>query len=294
MQFQRVVAGVDFGQPSLHAVEWASRHLAAASELILAHSIHVPPAPHFMRGGYPDHDQLSATLREGAESRLQELAQSLDHPKVRIEIREGKPSEQMCAIAEEVEADLVVVGEHGPRRGIWNIMGSTAEKLLSNCDRPTLLARRLPDGSFQSILVAVDEDATGARALRTAHALAELFGAKVSAVHVVSDSLYWNTERTCGPEEARKVKASLQEQAHDWLAEEAGKAGFAPDCLDLEIASGQPDYAIPTAAERCGADLIVMGRPGITGVEGAVLGSATRSVIHYATCSVWMLERLDA
>ena len=293
VELQRVVVGVDFARQSGYAAEWIARHVADAGELILVHCLEIPQPPRFLRGAMPDPAQVEATLRSGAEARLAELRHTLGHPNCRGVIRVGKPSEQICQMADETAADLVVAGEHGARRGIWSLMGSTAEKLLA-CPRPVLLARGLPEGPPRRILAAVEEDSAAPRVLAWGKTLAAKFGAELTAIHVVSDSLYWCTERMYGANEGRKMEETLHQQAGNWLRQQLDAAGIGAEEAAIRIVTGQPDYAIPVAAESLEADLILIGRRSAAGLASAVIGSASRSVIQYATCSVLVLERVQS
>jgi len=291
MRLEKIVIGIDFGQQSLQAARWVREQLAPEAELVLVHSVHVPTAPRFMRGGYPDQDEVRRTLEVGATERLAEFRKSLGETRVRMEIAAGKPSQQLCRVAESEDADLVVVGEHGPRRGIWSVMGSTAENCLGACDRTVLLARNLPEARLERLLVAVDEDDNCPTALAWARFLRQRFDSSVTVLHVLRDLLYRSMERACGVEEARHLRATMEADASRWLAQETEAAGFGEGEMDVQITSGDPDYAIPVASQHMETDLIIMGRHGRSGVSGAVLGSAARSVMQYATCSVLVLQR---
>jgi nucleotide-binding universal stress UspA family protein len=58
--------------------------------------------------------------------------------------------------------------------------------------------------------------------------------------------------------------------------------------LDITTATtlGVPAHAICAYAQRIGADLIVMGTHGRTGMSGAVLGSVAEAVVRHARCPV--------
>ena len=72
-------------------------------------------------------------------------------------MREGRPSERIAEMARETNADLVVVGEHGHRRGLRDVLGNTAEQLVHTSPVPVLLARGQAEGAPQRVLVPIDE-----------------------------------------------------------------------------------------------------------------------------------------
>ena len=58
------------------------------------------------------------------------------------------------------------------------------------------------------------------------------------------------------------------------------------------ITSGVPGHAICAYAERVGADLIVMGTHGRTGVSRAVLGSVAEAVVRHSRCPVMTIPAI--
>ncbi|MDI6900763.1 MAG: universal stress protein [Anaerosomatales bacterium] len=58
-----------------------------------------------------------------------------------VELVQGGVAKRIIAVAEEYEADLVVIGDTG-RTGIKRIaLGSVAETVVKGCDRPTLVVK---------------------------------------------------------------------------------------------------------------------------------------------------------
>jgi nucleotide-binding universal stress UspA family protein len=64
------------------------------------------------------------------------------------------------------------------------------------------------------------------------------------------------------------------------LAEEAGA-----ECEEL-IVSGRPDQSILAVAEELGADPIVLGAEGMSGLEHALIGSVSEEVLRHANRTV--------
>jgi nucleotide-binding universal stress UspA family protein len=55
---------------------------------------------------------------------------------------------------------------------------------------------------------------------------------------------------------------------------------------------GDPGHCICESAQNWGADLIVLGRRGRTGLTEAFLGSVSNYVVHHASCSVFVIQEL--
>src|SRR5690606_23931576 len=140
MKLERVVIGMDFSEPSIAAARWAALHFAPDAELVLVHSIEIQRPPRFLRAALPPPAELEETTRQGAEQRLREVGLSLGAPRIWPVVREGRPADQIAAVAEERGADLIIVGEHGRSGGIRGLVGSTAEQLARSAPAPVLLA----------------------------------------------------------------------------------------------------------------------------------------------------------
>lgn len=59
--------------------------------------------------------------------------------------------------------------------------------------------------------------------------------------------------------------------------------------FDSQI-NGDPGHCICEYAENWGADLIILGRRGRTGLTEAFLGSVSNYVVHHASCSVFVIQ----
>src|SRR5690606_7654609 len=131
MSLERVVVGVDFTEGSTAAARWVARELAPDAELVLVYVVDIPTPPAFLQGAFPPHDELVQTTIRGAEARLRELGGELRARLMWTKVRVGQPAEEIAAEAEEMHAGLIVVGEHGKRRAFWDVLGSTAERVVA-------------------------------------------------------------------------------------------------------------------------------------------------------------------
>ena len=86
---------------------------------------------------------MLATLRELGEAHLSEAKQRAEQAGVatRGELVHGRPSTGLVEMAEQVDAQMIVVGSHGEAPLNGAIIGSTAHKLLHLSERPVLVVR---------------------------------------------------------------------------------------------------------------------------------------------------------
>lgn len=128
--------------------------------------------------------------------------------------------------------------------------------------------------NISRILVGVDFGMSSAAALAYAHALSEHLGARLAAVFADEDSL-------------QSVDARTADGTLNIFAKQA-----APDAVDCEriVIHGEPAPVILSAAQRSGADLIVLGSHGRGRMGRLALGSVAASVLREARTPVLIVR----
>ena len=112
------------------------------AEIVLEHALdqaarHDHPDLHFVTV-VPDEKRLAETKEQLAELVLEGLDAFRDHGAdwhARLHVRAGKPAREIVALAQDVNADLIIVGRFGTRGGR---LGSTAIAVLELATCPTL------------------------------------------------------------------------------------------------------------------------------------------------------------
>ena len=142
------------------------------------------------------------------------------------------------------------------------------------------------------ILVATDFSEPSGHALDSAIEFARKFEAELhlTHVHTVPVALVAPYEVTLpNPylEETRKVAARK-------LAAAAAKVAEAGLAVKTHLTEGPAAGSIAETAEAIGADLLVMGTRGHTGLKHVVLGSVAAHVLRLAPCSVLTVKTADA
>ena len=133
--YKTVLLGVDLTEVS---TEIADRAKAVAdSNGAKLHLIHVIEPLSFAYGGdIPmDFSGIQEEIQQQAKQQLTKFGETYGVDEAAQHIVLGRPEIEIHALAEEIDADLVVVGSHG-RYGLALLMGSTANGVLhgSPCD----------------------------------------------------------------------------------------------------------------------------------------------------------------
>jgi nucleotide-binding universal stress UspA family protein len=111
----------------------AALDLSECAEIVLEHALdqaarHDQPDLHFVTV-VPDERAFDDAKRKLAELVLEGLDTVKNDWRARLHVRIGKPAEEIVALAEDVRADLIVVGRFG---------GATGRKVLDHADCPVL------------------------------------------------------------------------------------------------------------------------------------------------------------
>lgn len=207
-------------------------------------------------------------------------------------VREGEPAAGVLAAAGELGSDLVVMGTHG-RTGLDRLLtGSVAETVLRHAHCPVLALRSGEGagtgvGPVRTILHPTDFSDGPGLALRTARDLARDHGARLVLLHVVPtiDVPHLDGPATAeDPQECREALAAVCRVLDDADLKYP---------VSARLALGDPTDEIVRAAVEIGADLVVMGTHGRTGLSRLLMGSVAEQVLRRARCPV-LLTRAAA
>jgi nucleotide-binding universal stress UspA family protein len=192
-------------------------------------------------------------------------------------------------LLQEREIDLIVLGTHG-RTGVKKaVFGSTAEEIFRRTSIPVLTigpsVRRSAHngGRFQCVLLATDFNTVSAASY--AISLAQENQSRLVLLHVLPAPK---------PGKSKKLlELSVAEALHrmvDLLPPDA-ELRCRPETV---VEHGKPGDRILATAERCGADLIVLGVRGmetLTGLVTRVERATAYEVIAHAPCPVLTVRR---
>lgn len=204
-------------------------------------------------------------------------------------VREGNLGQTILDVAEEVAAELIVVGAKGHSAVDRILLGSTSDYVATHAScsvlvvRPTGL-RNDPDRSLH-VTLAYDDSASSQAAIEE---IAEFrWGAqtKFEVVTVVSFISAFMSEIVIEPNEIKDAASQSVAEASERLA------NVAPQVRSRLIESDHIGEGIVKHIEAQSGDLIVVGDTGQGALSKALLGSISRYVLRHAPCSVWISRR---
>jgi nucleotide-binding universal stress UspA family protein len=153
------------------------------------------------------------------------------------------------------------------------------------------------------ILVAVDDSTMGEQVFEEALALARATRANMMILHVLdpesskspqTPEIYYTFSMPLDEQIMKSYRQQWQEFEEQGLkmlqslAEQATSVGVKTEFTQK---TGSPGRAICELVDSWHADLIVMGRRGLSTVKEAFFGSVSSYVMHRAACSVHIVHR---
>ena len=144
----------------------------------------------------------------------------------------------------------------------------------------------MPD--YRTIVVPYDFSAHAQTALETAVDLAGKLGADLKLVHIVQSPLaiyglpYPEGATVIPPIDMGEIREGCLKSLREVVA-----AVDAPGKIEAHVAEGLSiAETLRTTSEKLGADLIIMGTHGRTGVAHAFLGSVAERILRTVSCPV--------
>jgi nucleotide-binding universal stress UspA family protein len=140
---KRILVPTDFTETSEHALVWAlSLAERLGASVTVMHSYELPIVS-FPDGVLLATPEIASRIADAARAALESAVRKHQGTGVAMDsvLREGVAWEEINAVAEQVDADMVVIGTHG-RRGISRaLLGSVAENVVRTANRPIVTIR---------------------------------------------------------------------------------------------------------------------------------------------------------
>ncbi len=147
--YARVLVAVDLAMDNSPLLARAQAIAGAGTALVLVHVMepayfYYGLAPSFQIGvpatttGFPE--ETEEELMRRARRQLEQLGALWDIPESAQHLERGHAATHIIALAEQLDADLVLVGSHG-RHGLQLLLGSTANAVLHRAPCDVLAVR---------------------------------------------------------------------------------------------------------------------------------------------------------
>lgn len=278
----KILAPTDMSDSAIPALRYArliAERLSAKLTVMYSDPIMYPiefvgPKEAFLITATPEH---LAGLRTAVEKYAAPVMEGFRYE---TDVTVGQPIPSILLAANEIDADLIIMGthlRHGWRRAV---LGSVSDGVLhgSRCPVLTVAAHDHPIGAapygVTNILCPVNFTDVARDSLQAAAYVANAFGAHLVIVHVIE------------ADEVTDVSAD-EEKVRKWIAPELQDIC---SYRELVVRGGAAERVLD-CADDVGADLIVVGAQHRFFRNATVIGTTAERIIRFASCPVLVVPR---
>jgi nucleotide-binding universal stress UspA family protein len=221
--------------------------------------------------------------------------------KIRTEIAEGRPAEQILHVADREQVDLIVLASHEAPEGTRFRMGSTAQKVIQNARQSLMVVRSAPDSlashrpTLERVLVLLDGSIAAESSLPSALELSRTMGTEI----VLGHALVRTVLPTCEPPTRRdsdmlaEFAERSRELARGYLRNiEQGLRNEGAYCRAVIKDCDSVRQGVLALGEEEDVDLVLLTSHGHTSSRLVVHGGVTQQVLMHARRPVWVVQNL--
>lgn len=137
---KRILVAIDFSETSEAALDYAVAFAIQLGGSVAVLHVYELPIYGFPDGALAASAEIAARIMTGAQAGVASMCEKRSGRGVAITriVRQGVPWEDVPRVADEIGADLIVIGTHA-RKGLSRaLLGSVAEKIIRTATRPVL------------------------------------------------------------------------------------------------------------------------------------------------------------
>ena len=229
----------------------------------------------------------STVVLRSAEQSEQEVRRDIAQALVDKGIEATSASMMVAEHFGDFEQNLAVAFSHlqilFPELERKAILSDMAERVLRKSPVPVLVAKRLFTNGPKTIVVPTDFSPNAKQAAEEGLALTRAFGGRIVFLHVMERrTLFppaYGLTPVLSPISPEMIEADWEKFLHD-LPLGGGLT------WEKQTREGDAARTITDIAKETGAELVVMGTHGRTGLKHMLLGSVTEKVVRLSECSI--------
>ena len=282
LTLDRIVVASDFKPAAVAATEFASvwaKHFS--STLTVAHilDLSIASRSEAAMAGWP-----LEQMRQDCADNMGRALTPLINMGLNVrgqQLESFKPAAAIVGLADEIDADLLIIGTHA-RHGLSKlIIGSCAEGVIHHAKCPVLtlgpkVKSRVTEGfNLKTVIFATDLLHNAAKKAETALAFAKESLAKVYVCHILND-----------PQADRLETIHMRSESELALLKLVPVSTYEWCNMEYVVASGDIGKHIVALAKSTEADLIVLGARRTTSYATNLTKSVVESVLAEAECPV--------
>ena len=286
----RVLLAVDGSEHSNRATD-AVQNLASVTSLTILHVLDLPRLTYPMLGPEIAKD-LAMTVEQAMRAEGKKvLTRTLTHlsylsSPVDKRLEEGVPAEMICSVAQEIQADLILLGARGLGRIQELVLGSVSHRVLTHAPCPVLIIKS-PLPQIKKILLPLQDigDVGRVKGLLGNHPFLAQVDLTIFTVVPIPRSIF-----RAGVSASESEIQQALESAENFIDKAIGE--LQPTFYSVKglVGMGAPAETILEHENETKPDLIMMGIHHPSAVSQVVLGSVSHTVLHRSRCPVLLLR----
>ncbi|WP_456437120.1 universal stress protein [Psychroserpens sp.] len=270
----KIIVPIDFSKHSEYALETAAILAKKNNAEILAlHMLEM--ANNIISDSNEDQQMQTVFFMKLAEKRFQEFLEReyLKDVKVTPVVKHFKVFREVSDVAEEHNADIIVMGSHGSSGLTEIFVGSNTEKVVRHSNIPVLVVKQKPvNVNFETVVFACDFSEAMVKPYLNACQFFEKSSSKLRL-------LYVNL-----PGERFKSSAEMETTVAKFLEKADGNLNKINDIQ--YISDYTVEKGVLTFANLVGADLIAVPTHGRRGISHFFSGSIGEDIANHSTLPV--------
>lgn len=287
--FHHLLAATDLSSSSLHALDRGFQIAGqTGARYTVLHALELDALAQLreLLGG--DTSVLSRRIADEMREALTRIVADASRNRgvsAALRIEPGTAAAAVHRCADEVAADLILVGAHGMGFLQRFVLGSTASRLLRTSRRPVLVVKEPCRAPYRRVLVAVDFSPASELAIGLAQRSAP--AAELLLCHALELPFEGKLHLAGVSEEAiERYRSEARERASRRLREMAQAAGLPAAGYLTRVLRGDASARILSEEENHDCDLIVVGKHGTNVAQELLLGSVTSHVLSQSRSDV--------
>lgn len=217
-------------------------------------------------------------------------------------VRSGEPADEILRVAEEIEADLIVLGSHGTSGVKRFLLGSVSDRVLTYAACSVVIVKQSTGGEVPAavqpgsnaafrVMLAYDNSDAAHKALNLCASLPLEEGSEIRVVSVLPLITAYRQDIR---QHLSNIWLQKKHIAQAALEQAVRSLQWATPNVSTELReSAHVADEILVAAEEAESDLIVVGCKEKSVIKRFLLGSITHRMARYADCSVWAVRNRE-
>jgi nucleotide-binding universal stress UspA family protein len=281
---EKILLATDFGKSSENLLEYA---------INLAKTFHSQIIPVHVLPNDITNKKAKLLISQAALKQLEDIRNKIKNAGLiagESILEFGSPFDKIIQAADEVNANVTLIGSGEKSKNDVFQLGITAYKIIRKSNKPVWVVKQDKILNNKNILCPIDFSPESDRALKNAITIARRF--KVELLILSVCKTYYSR--------SSRIEVDWDKENEKALLEHVKKfnlylKNFNLTDIDWDrvLASGDPATEILHAISRYKSDLVIMGTTGKSNLSRLMLGSVTEKIIRDVPCSLITLKKED-